>query len=407
MEKDLWNRKGSIAVSSISAGASPKIGQFQGQTPKRALARTYSPFRKSRSRSSSFSSCDSTASYSDNSISSDEDDGVSPREKEQQSSSGFSDFCIKNISRADFGQREIEIAEQEMPGLILLRKRNANDRPLEGAKIVGCTHVTAQSAVLIESLCMLGAQVRWCACNIYSTQNEVAAALAEKGYPIYAWKAETEEDFWWCIEKCINAPGWNPNMILDDGGDSTHLMYKKFPEQVDELTRSRSLSELEKTTEHRVAESAKSTAKHMQKQAALSAEKASKNKVQLRTLQEENKFLLQKVQTLESELKWSKKEKKRLTSEREKRDSGQLNHKNSSTNAISRQVSQDSMQNNVEDLTQNKESAKRIDVLNEQNSTLKYFLLPVFFILLAMLVSFAFGIIGSNTPVSNQASKTQ
>ncbi|XP_028407999.1 sarcolemmal membrane-associated protein-like [Dendronephthya gigantea] len=176
-------------------------------------------------------------------------------------------------------------------------------------------------------------------------------------------------------------------------------------QQMEELTRSRSLTELEKTTEHRVAESAKSTAKHMQKQAAISAEKASKNKVKLRTLQEENKFLLQKVQTLESELKWSKKEKKRLTSEREKRDPTQFNHKNSSTNVVSRQVSQEHVTNAVEDLSQNKDSAKRIDVLDEQNSRLKYFLLPVFFFLLAMLVSFAFGIIGSSQDDSSQNSE--
>ncbi|XP_028398006.1 S-adenosylhomocysteine hydrolase-like protein 1 isoform X1 [Dendronephthya gigantea] len=236
-------------MASAENGPSPSEGHGAGDVSSRSPAAAQKPpmlselkrlsfsesmssrrLPRARKRTMSVSSTDSysSASYSD-SISSGEDDGVSPREKDQQNSNGFTDFCIKNINRADFGQREIEIAEQEMPGLILLRKRNANDRPLEGAKIVGCTHVTAQSAVLIESLCMLGAQVRWCACNIYSTQNEVAAALAEKGYPIFAWKGESEEDFWWCIEKCINATGWNPNMILDDGGDSTHLMYKKFP----------------------------------------------------------------------------------------------------------------------------------------------------------------------------------
>ncbi|KAE8752764.1 hypothetical protein FOCC_FOCC000502, partial [Frankliniella occidentalis] len=160
--------------------------------------------------------------------SSDEDD-VSPREKLQKSSSGFSDFCVKNISQHAFGRREIEIAEQEMPGIMALRRRAGDDKPLKSAKIVGCTHINAQTAVLVETLVELGAQVRWAACNIYSTQNEVAAALAEAGYPVFAWRGETEEDFWWCIDKCVNAEGWQPNMILDDGGDATHLMLKKYP----------------------------------------------------------------------------------------------------------------------------------------------------------------------------------
>lgn len=99
---------------------------------------------------------------------------------------------------------------------------------MKNAKIVGCTHINAQTAVLIETLVHLGAQVRWAACNIYSTQNEVAAALAHAGYPIFAWRGETEEDFWWCIDKCVAAENWQPNMILDDGGDATHLMLKKY-----------------------------------------------------------------------------------------------------------------------------------------------------------------------------------
>ncbi|XP_063953567.1 putative adenosylhomocysteinase 3 [Lytechinus pictus] len=117
-----------------------------------------------------------------------------------------------------------------MPGLMLLRNRVASDKPLKGAKIIGCTHITAQAAVLIETLSALGASIRWSACNIYSTQNEVAAALAEAGFPVFAWRGETEEDFWWCIEKCILADAWQPNMILDDGGDATHRMIKKCPE---------------------------------------------------------------------------------------------------------------------------------------------------------------------------------
>nr|CAB3220658.1 putative adenosylhomocysteinase 3 [Phallusia mammillata] len=183
--------------------------------------------KRSMSRSVSASSADSfsSASYS----SSEDEDDVSPREKSQSNSKGFSDFCIRNIKHADFGRREIEIAEQEMPALTDLRRRAQADKPLSGAKIVGCTHISAQSAVLIETLTALGAKVRWCACNIYSTQNEVAAALAEAGYSVFAWKGEEEEDFWWCIEKCITSDGWHPNMILDDGGDLTHSIIKKYP----------------------------------------------------------------------------------------------------------------------------------------------------------------------------------
>lgn len=162
--------------------------------------------------------------------SSDEEDDISPKEKPAQpNSKGFDDFCIRNIKHAEFGRREIEIAEQEMPALMDLRRRAQGDKPLNGAKIVGCTHLSAQSAVLIETLSILGAELRWCACNIYSTQNEVAAALAEAGYSIFAWKGQEEEDFWWCIEKCITAEGWQPNMILDDGGDLTHSIIRKYP----------------------------------------------------------------------------------------------------------------------------------------------------------------------------------
>ncbi|VEN60838.1 unnamed protein product [Callosobruchus maculatus] len=181
-----------------------------------------------RSRSLSASSTDSYSSASCTGSSSDDDD-ISPREKTQKNSSGFSDFCVRNINQHAFGRREIEIAEQEMPGIMALRKRAAEDRPLKNAKIVGCTHINAQTAVLIETLAALGASLRWAACNIYSTQNEVAAALAEAGFAVFAWRGETEEDFWWCIDKCVNAESWQPNMILDDGGDATHLMLKKYP----------------------------------------------------------------------------------------------------------------------------------------------------------------------------------
>ncbi|KAG8138526.1 hypothetical protein E2320_004418 [Naja naja] len=151
---------------------------------------------------------ESSASYTDSS-----DDETSPRDKQQKSSKGSSDFCVKNIKQAEFGRREIEIAEQEMPALMALRKRAQGEKPLAGAKIVGCTHITAQTAVLMETLGALGAQCRWAACNIYSTLNEVAAALAENGFPVFAWKGESEDDFWWCIDRCVNVEGWQPNML--------------------------------------------------------------------------------------------------------------------------------------------------------------------------------------------------
>ncbi|UJR27567.1 hypothetical protein I4U23_008848 [Adineta vaga] len=170
---------------------------------------------------------DSTASDTD----SDAEDGAGPniREMHHKNSHGFNDFAVRRIKHAQYGRREIEIAEQEMPGLMALRRRAESDKPLQGAKIVGCTHITAQTAVLIETLVRLGAQVRWCACNIFSTQNEVAAALAEESIPIFAWKGETDDDFWWCIKKAIGGDqGWQPNMILDDGGDLTHYCHKHY-----------------------------------------------------------------------------------------------------------------------------------------------------------------------------------
>merc|ERR1719288_502548 len=184
--------------------------------------------KKYRSRSTSASSQDSFSSGSYSGTSSDEDD-ESPREKLQKSSKGFKDFCVRRIEQHSYGRREIEIAEQEMPGIMALRHKAKEDKPLKGAKVVVCTHINAQTAVLVETLVTLGAQVRWAACNIYSTQNEVAAALAEAGIPVFAWRGENEEDFWWCIDKTISAESWQPNMILDDGGDATHVMVKKYP----------------------------------------------------------------------------------------------------------------------------------------------------------------------------------
>ncbi|XP_042081642.1 S-adenosylhomocysteine hydrolase-like protein 1 isoform X2 [Haplochromis burtoni] len=177
-------------------------------------------------RSMSQSSTDSFASvHSDTS-----DDESSPRDKLQKSTKGPSDFCIKNISQADFGRKEIEMAEQEMPALMNLRKRAGGEKPLAGAKVVGCTHITAQTAVLIETLAALGAQCRWAACNIFSTQNAVAAALVKAGISVFAWRGESEDEFWWCIDHCVGTETWQPNMVLDDGGDLTDWIYKKYPE---------------------------------------------------------------------------------------------------------------------------------------------------------------------------------
>merc|ERR1719357_429968 len=184
--------------------------------------------KKHRSRSASASSQDSFSSGSYTGSSSDEDD-ASPRESQMKNGSGSSDFCVRKISAHSYGRREIEIAEQEMPGIMALRHKAKDDQPLKSARIVGCTHINAQTAVLVETLVTLGAQVRWAACNIYSTQNEVAAALAEVGVSVFAWKGESEDDFWWCIDRCVNTEGWQANMILDDGGDLTHWVYKKYP----------------------------------------------------------------------------------------------------------------------------------------------------------------------------------
>ena len=151
------------------------------------------------------------------------------------------DFKIKDISLSDWGRKEISIAETEMPGLMKLREEYKGKNPLKGARIAGCLHMTIQTAVLIETLLELGATVRWSSCNIYSTQDHAAAAIAEKGIPVFAWKGETEEEFWWCIEQTIRGPNdWKPNLILDDGGDLTKLMHDKYPKQLKEV---RGLSE--------------------------------------------------------------------------------------------------------------------------------------------------------------------
>jgi len=141
------------------------------------------------------------------------------------------DYKVADITLADWGRREIAIAETEMPGLMALRAEFGKKQPLKGARIVGCLHMTIQTAVLIETLTALGAEVRWSSCNIFSTQDQAAAAIAATGVPVFAWKGETEEEYEWCIEQTIHGPnGWVPNMILDDGGDLTRVMHDKYPE---------------------------------------------------------------------------------------------------------------------------------------------------------------------------------
>ncbi len=160
------------------------------------------------------------------------------------------DFKVKDLSLARWGRQEIEIAETEMPGLMALREEYGSRKPLRGARIAGCLHMTIQTAVLIETLVHLGAEVRWSSCNIFSTQDHAAAAIAETGIPVFAWKGETEEEYWWCVEQTIAGPGgWTPNLLLDDGGDLTQVMHEKFPELMKEV---RGLSEETTTGVHRL-----------------------------------------------------------------------------------------------------------------------------------------------------------
>ncbi|MDC3178822.1 adenosylhomocysteinase [Pelagibacteraceae bacterium] len=162
------------------------------------------------------------------------------------------DFKVKDISLSDFGDKEIEIAETEMPGLMALREEYGDSKPLDGARIVGCLHMTIQTAVLIETLVFLGATVRWSSCNIFSTQDHAAAAIAAKGIPVFAWKGMTEEEFWWCIEKTLEGPDdWKPNMILDDGGDATKIIHEKYPKMLEDIL---GLSEETTTGVHRLKE---------------------------------------------------------------------------------------------------------------------------------------------------------
>ncbi|HVY11992.1 MAG TPA: adenosylhomocysteinase [Alphaproteobacteria bacterium] len=151
------------------------------------------------------------------------------------------DYKVKDISLAEWGRKEIAIAESEMPGLMAIRAEYKGKQPLKGARIAGCLHMTIQTAVLIETLIELGATVRWSSCNIFSTQDHAASAIAARGIPVFAWKGMSEEEFWWCIEQTIRGPGgWQPNLILDDGGDLTKLMHDKYPQMMKDV---RGLSE--------------------------------------------------------------------------------------------------------------------------------------------------------------------
>jgi adenosylhomocysteinase len=162
------------------------------------------------------------------------------------------DYKVADIRLAEWGRKEIRIAETEMPGLMALREEYATQKPLAGARIAGCLHMTIQTAVLIETLAQLGAEVRWSSCNIFSTEDHAAAAMAVEGVPVFAWKGESEEEFWWCIDRTIFGPdGWRPNMILDDGGDLTLVMHERFPELLADV---RGLSEETTTGVHRLYE---------------------------------------------------------------------------------------------------------------------------------------------------------
>lgn len=163
------------------------------------------------------------------------------------------DYQVANLGLADWGRKEIAIAETEMPGLMALREEyRQGEKPLAGARIAGCLHMTIQTAVLMETLVALGAEVRWSSCNIFSTQDHAAAAMAASGIPVFAWKGETEEEFWWCIDQTIFGPdGWRPNMLLDDGGDLTLVMHDQYSELMKDI---QGISEETTTGVHRLYE---------------------------------------------------------------------------------------------------------------------------------------------------------
>ena len=170
-----------------------------------------------------------------------------------KSKKAMNDYKVKDINLAEFGRQEILLAEDEMPALMELRKQYKDQKPLEGARIMGCIHMTIQTAVLVETLVDLGAEVRWSSCNIFSTQDHAAAALADKGIPVFAWKGETEEEYEWCLDQTICKDGkpWNANMILDDGGDLTLKVHNEYPEMLNEI---HGISEETTTGVHRLKE---------------------------------------------------------------------------------------------------------------------------------------------------------
>jgi adenosylhomocysteinase len=170
----------------------------------------------------------------------------------------FTDYKVADIALADWGRKEIAIAETEMPGLMALRDEFGATKPLKGARIVGCLHMTIQTAVLIETLAHLGATVRWSSCNIFSTQDHAASAIAAKGIPVFAWKGETEEEYDWCIEQTLKGPdGWTPNMVLDDGGDATKIIHERHPHLLKDI---RGISEETTTGVHRLYDMVKAGA---------------------------------------------------------------------------------------------------------------------------------------------------
>ncbi|MEE9397305.1 MAG: adenosylhomocysteinase [Methylococcales bacterium] len=165
------------------------------------------------------------------------------------------DYKVADISLAEWGRKEINIAETEMPGLMAIRKEYGSQQPLKGARIAGCLHMTIQTAVLIETLTALGAEVRWSSCNIFSTQDHAAAAIAETGVPVFAWKGETEDEAWWCIDQTIFGPdNWRPNMVLDDGGDLTLVLHEKYADLMKDI---KGISEETTTGVHRLHEMVK------------------------------------------------------------------------------------------------------------------------------------------------------
>jgi len=166
--------------------------------------------------------------------------------------SEFTDYKVADMGLAEWGRKEVAIAETEMPGLMAVREEYAGKKPLKGARIAGCLHMTIQTAVLMETLVELGAEIRWSSCNIFSTQDHAASAMAAAGIPVFAWKGENEEEFWWCIDQTIFGPdNWRPNMILDDGGDLTQIMHEKYPELMKDV---KGISEETTTGVHRLNE---------------------------------------------------------------------------------------------------------------------------------------------------------